>query len=57
VAKVLGLYSSFGHVEKLAHEIASGASEAWATVNVKRVPELLSPGVVKAVSRAIALLV
>lgn len=43
MAKVLVLYySSFGHVEKLAHEIASGASEAGATVDVKRVPELLS---------------
>jgi NAD(P)H dehydrogenase (quinone) len=49
VAKVLVLYySSYGHIEKLAHEIASGASEAGATVDVKRVPELLSPEAAKA---------
>src|SRR5215813_13267991 len=44
MAKVLVLYySSYGHVEKLAHEIAAGAREAGASTDVKRVPELLSP--------------
>jgi NAD(P)H dehydrogenase (quinone) len=44
MTKVLVLYySSYGHVEKLAHEIAAGAKEAGASVDVKRVPELLSP--------------
>ena len=43
MAKVLVLYySSYGHVEKLAHEIAAGAREAGASAGVERVPELLS---------------
>ena len=43
MAKVLVLYySSYGHVEKLAHEIDAGAREAGASAGVKRVPELLS---------------
>ena len=41
-------YSSYGHVEKLAHEIAAGAREAGASADVKRVPELLSPEAAKA---------
>lgn len=49
MAKVLVLYySSYGHIEKLAHEIAAGASAAGATVDVKRVPELLSQEAAKA---------
>jgi NAD(P)H dehydrogenase (quinone) len=49
MAKVLVLYySSYGHIEKLAHEIAAGAREAGAFADVKRVPELLSPEAVKA---------
>jgi NAD(P)H dehydrogenase (quinone) len=49
MARVLVLYySSYGHIEKLAHEIASGAREAGATADVKRVPELLSPDAAKA---------
>ena len=49
MANVLVLYySSYGHIEKLAHEIGSGASAAGATVDVKRVPELLSPEAAKA---------
>jgi NAD(P)H dehydrogenase (quinone) len=49
MAKVLLLYySSYGHVEKLAHEIAAGAREAGASADVKRVPELISPEVAKA---------
>ncbi len=51
MAKVLVLYySSYGHVEKLAYEIAAGAREAGASVDVKRVPELLSPEAAKAAS-------
>jgi NAD(P)H dehydrogenase (quinone) len=49
MAKVLVLYySSYGHVEKLAHEIAAGAREAGASSDVRRVPELLSPEAAKA---------
>jgi NAD(P)H dehydrogenase (quinone) len=40
VAKVLILYySSYGHVEALAHAVADGARSTGATVDVKRVPE------------------
>src|SRR6516225_6386134 len=49
MAKVLVLYySSYGHVEKLAHEIVAGAREAGPSADVKRVPELLSPEAAKA---------
>lgn len=49
MTKVLVLYySSYGHVEKLAHEIAAGAREAGASADVKRVPELLSPEAARA---------
>src|ERR1700754_3870994 len=49
MAKVPALYySSYGHIEKLAHEIAAGAREAGASADVKRVPELLSPEAAKA---------
>jgi len=49
MVKVLVLYySSYGHVEKLAYEIAAGAREAGASADVKRVPELLSPEAAKA---------
>jgi NAD(P)H dehydrogenase (quinone) len=49
MSKVLVLYySSYGHVEKLAHEIAAGAREAGASADVKRVPELLSTEAAKA---------
>lgn len=42
MSKVLVLYySSYGHVETLAHAIAEGAREIGATVDVKRVPELV----------------
>ena len=44
MAKVLVLYySSYGHVERLAPEIAAGRREAGASADVKRVLELLSP--------------
>ncbi|WP_103730243.1 NAD(P)H:quinone oxidoreductase [Novosphingobium sp. HII-3] len=40
MAKVLVLYySSYGHIETMAHAIAEGARSAGATVDVKRVPE------------------
>ncbi|MQA42026.1 NAD(P)H:quinone oxidoreductase [Rugamonas aquatica] len=40
MAKVLVLYySSYGHLEQMAHALAEGASAAGATVDVKRVPE------------------
>lgn len=40
MAKVLVLYySSYGHIETMAHAMAQGAREAGATVDVKRVPE------------------
>ena len=49
MANVLVLYySSYGHIEKLAHEIAAGAREAGAKVDVKRVPELLTADAAKA---------
>ena len=42
MAKVLVLYySSYGHIEQMAHAVAEGAKEAGATVDVKRVPELV----------------
>jgi NAD(P)H dehydrogenase (quinone) len=40
VAKVLVLYySSYGHIEAMAHAVAEGARGAGAEVDVKRVPE------------------
>ena len=48
MAKVLVLYySSWGHVEQLAHAAAEGAREAGAEVSVKRVPELVPEEVAK----------
>lgn len=41
-AKVLVLYySSYGHIETMAQAVAEGAREAGATVDIKRVPELV----------------
>ena len=49
MAKVLVLYySSYGHIETMAGAVAEGAREAGATVDVKRVPELVTPEVAKA---------
>lgn len=49
MAKVLVLYySAYGHIETLAREIAAGASAAGATVDVKRVPELVPQDAAKA---------
>ncbi len=42
MAKILVLYySSYGHVETMAHAVAEGAEAAGAEVTVKRVPELV----------------
>ncbi|MCH8684052.1 NAD(P)H:quinone oxidoreductase [Pedomonas mirosovicensis] len=42
MSKVLVLYySSYGHIETMAQAIAEGAREAGATVDIKRVPELV----------------
>jgi NAD(P)H dehydrogenase (quinone) len=47
--KVLVLYySAYGHIETMAHAVAEGAREAGATVDIKRVPELVSAEVAKA---------
>jgi len=49
MAKVLVLYySSYGHIEKMAEAVAEGAREAGATVDIKRVPELVPEDVAKA---------
>lgn len=49
MAKVLVLYySSYGHIETMAGAVADGAREAGAAVDVKRVPELVTPEVAKA---------
>jgi NAD(P)H dehydrogenase (quinone) len=42
MTKILVLYySSYGHVETMAHSVAAGVREAGASVEVKRVPELV----------------
>ena len=49
MAKVLVLYySAYGHIETMAHAVAEGARAAGATVDVKRVPELVPAEVAKA---------
>jgi NAD(P)H dehydrogenase (quinone) len=49
MAKVLVLYySSFGHIETMAHAVAEGARSAGATVDVKRVPENVPADIAKA---------
>ena len=49
MAKILVLYySSYGHVETMAHAVAEGATSAGATVTVKRVPELVPDAVARA---------
>jgi NAD(P)H dehydrogenase (quinone) len=46
MAKVLVLYySSYGHIETMAQAVAEGARSAGASVDVKRVPELVPPEV------------
>lgn len=49
MAKLLVLYySSFGHMEAMAHAAADGARELGADVTVKRVPELVPEPVARA---------
>lgn len=38
-------YSSYGHIETMAHAVRDGAQEAGADADVKRVPELVPPAV------------
>lgn len=46
MTKVLVLYySAYGHIEKMAEAVAAGARENGASVDVKRVPELVPPEV------------
>ena len=49
MAKVLVLYySAYGHIETMANAVAEGAREAGATVDIKRVPELVPEEIAKA---------
>src|SRR5580692_6792061 len=49
MAKVLVLYySSYGHVETMAHAIAEGARSAGTQVDIKRVPETIPAEAAKA---------
>ena len=49
MARILVLYySAYGHIEIMARAVAEGAREAGATVDVKRVPELVPEEVAKA---------
>jgi len=42
VSRILVLYySAYGHIERMAEAIAEGARETGATVDIKRVPELV----------------
>jgi NAD(P)H dehydrogenase (quinone) len=49
MTKVLVLYySAYGHIEAMAKAVAEGAREAGASVDIRRVPELVPPDVAKA---------
>jgi NAD(P)H dehydrogenase (quinone) len=49
MSKVLVLYySAYGHIETMARAVAEGARETGATVDIKRVPELVPAEVAKA---------
>jgi NAD(P)H dehydrogenase (quinone) len=49
MTKVLVLYySAYGHIEAMANAVAEGAREAGATVDIKRVPELVPAEIAKA---------
>src|ERR1700710_2382920 len=49
MTKVLVLYySAYGHIETMANAVAEGGREAGASVDIKRVPELVPPDVAKA---------
>ncbi len=48
MTKVLVLYySTYGHIETLAHAVVEGARSAGATVDLKRVPETVSADIAK----------
>lgn len=48
MTKVLVLYySSYGHIEQMAEAVAEGARETGATVDIKRVPELVPEDVAR----------
>lgn len=48
MTKILVLYySAYGHIEQMAEAIAEGARETGATVDIKRVPELVPEEVAK----------
>jgi NAD(P)H dehydrogenase (quinone) len=48
MAKVLVLYySAYGHIETMADSVAAGAREVGASVDIKRVSELVPPEVAK----------
>jgi len=49
MTRVLVLYySSYGHIEAMAHAVAEGARRTGADAVVKRVPELIAPDAAKA---------
>lgn len=49
MSKVLVLYySSYGHIETMAQAIAEGARSAGASVDIKRVPEIVPQDIAKA---------
>jgi NAD(P)H dehydrogenase (quinone) len=49
MAKILVLYySAYGHIETMAQAVAEGARSAGATVDIKRVPELVPEAIAKA---------
>src|SRR5258708_12392391 len=49
MTKVLVLYySAYGHIETMANAVAEGAREGGASVDIKRVPELVPAEVAKA---------
>src|SRR5258708_33377195 len=48
MSKVLVLYySSYGHIEAMAHAVAEGARQTGAHVDVKRVPELVPEAIAR----------
>lgn len=48
MARILVLYySAYGHIEKMAEAVAAGARETGATVDIKRVPELVPEDVAR----------
>ena len=49
MAKILVLYySAYGHIEKMAQAVAEGARQGGASVDIKRVPELVPEQIAKA---------